>query len=322
MIAKLALDPQAIPHKAWQDGLLRYMNRIWLEDNVQLQQRLVSTFHCSTVVGYSGFPVTFAWLKHLFPWKGMKQFVHDFVVNCVICRQAKADRAKLPGLLQPLPVPIGLWKIISMDFIEAQPSSQSYTCILVVVDTFTKYPNFLPLWHPFTAFTVARVFLDHIYKHHGLPQSIVSDQDKVFLSRLWQEQFHLADVQLHMSLTYHPQYDGQIEKVNECLETFLRCFVHACTNRWSKWLSFAQFWYNSSTHFATGLSPFEALYGCQPRQLGIIDQPIISSSQLADWLQQRLLMSDLLKQHLERAKLRMKRKAGKGRSECEFAVGE
>jgi hypothetical protein len=67
MIAKLALDPQAIPHKAWQDGLLRYMNRIWHEDNVQLQQRLVSAFHCSIVVGYSGFPVTFVWLKHLFP---------------------------------------------------------------------------------------------------------------------------------------------------------------------------------------------------------------------------------------------------------------
>jgi hypothetical protein len=209
-----------------------------------------------------------------------------------------------------------------MDFIETLPSSHSYTCILVVVDLFSKYANFLPLKHPFTALTVARLFHDQVYKHHGLPHSIVSDYDKVFLSNLWKELFRIADVQLRMSSAYHPQSDGQTERVNQCLETFLRCFVHACPHQWSKWLSVAQFWYNSSPHSATGRSPFEVLYGCRPRQFGISDSAVIASTDLSIWLQDRQVMSDLVKQHLERAKLRMKRQADKGRSEREFASGD
>jgi transposase InsO family protein len=95
-----------------------------------------------------------------------------------------------------------------MDFIEALPRSQLYTCILVIVDLFTKYANFLPLKHPYTTLSVARLFHDQVYKHHGLPQSIVSDRDRVFLSHLWKELFRLADVQLQMSTAYHPQSDG------------------------------------------------------------------------------------------------------------------
>lgn len=322
MIAKLAIDGSAVPHFSWHNGILRYKNRIWVGQSPALQQRLLSVFHESAVGGHSGIPVTYARLKQLFAWKGMKHTVQEFVRHCVICQQAKADRARLPGLLQPLPVPTGLWQIISMDFIEALPQSQSYTCILVIVDTFTKYANFLPLKHPFTALSVARLFHDQIYKHHGLPQSIISDRDKIFLSLLWQELFRLADVQLRMSSAYHPQSDGQTERVNQCLETFLRCFVHACPHQWSQWLSVAQFWYNSSPHSATGRSPFELLYGCQPRQFGISPDAVISSTDLDVWLQERHLMSELVRQHLERAKLRMKRQADKRRSEREFAVGD
>lgn len=322
LITKLAVDSAAVPHYSWKDGILRYKNRIWVGADSDLQQKLLAAFHCSAVGGHSGMPVTYARLKQLFAWKGMKRAVQQFVSLCTVCQQAKADRAKLPGLLQPLPIPTALWQIISMDFIEALPRSQNYTCILVVVDTFTKYANFLPLRHPFTALSVAKVFHDHIYKHHGLPQSIVSDRDKIFLSHLWQELFRLTDVHLRMSSAYHPQSDGQTERVNQCLETFLRCFVHACPSQWSQWLSVAQFWYNSSPHSSTGISPFEALYGTRPRHFGITDSTVVSSSDLASWLSSRHLMSELVRQHLERAKLRMKRQADKGRSERTFVVGD
>lgn len=304
IISKLAVDPSAVPHLSWQDGLLRHKNRIWVGPSVDLQTRLIAAFHSSAIGGHSGILVTYARVKQLFAWKGLKQAVTDYVSSCVICQKAKADRSRLPGLLQPFAVPTGLWQIIFMDFIEALPHSQSFTCILVVVDTFTKYANFLTL------------------KHHGLPQSIVSDRDKVFLSHLRQELFRLADVQLRMISAYHPQSDGQSERVNQCLETFLRCFVHACPNQWSSWLPVAQFWYNSSPHSATGRSPFEILYGCHPRQFGIAPGIHISSTDLATWLNQHQLMSDLVKQHLERAKLRMKRQADKGHSERTFAVGD
>jgi len=132
---------------------------------------------------------------------------------------------------------------------------------MVVVDRFSKFSHFIALKHPFTALGVAKIFMQQVYRLHGLPSSIISDHDKIFLSTLWQELFKLADVQLKMSSAYHPQTDGQTERVNQCMETFLRCFVHAALVKWFEWLHLAEFWYNSSRHSALDRSPFEALYG-------------------------------------------------------------
>ncbi len=137
-----------------------------------------------------------------------------------------------------------------MDFGEGLPCSASYNCIFVVVDKFTKFAHFLPLRHPFTSMTVAQLFMNTIQCIHGLPQAIVSDRDRVFTSNLWKELFLRAGTQLRMSSSYHPQSDGQKERVNQCLEMFLHCFVHACPARWSQWLALAQFWYNTSFHSA------------------------------------------------------------------------
>jgi len=139
-----------------------------------------------------------------------------------------------------------------MDFVEDLPKSGGNDCVLVVVDLFSKYAHFLPLKHPFTTISVAKLFHHQVYRLHGLPASIVSDRDRVFTSKLWRELFCLADVQLSMSSAYHPQSDGQTERVNQCLETFLRCFIHACPSSWSQWISLTEFWYNTSEHSATG----------------------------------------------------------------------
>ena len=106
------------------------------------------------------------------------------------------------------------WQSISMDFVEGLPALGGKNCILVVVDRFSKYGHFIPLAHPFSALTVAKLFLTHVYRLHGLPTSIVTNQDRVFTSQLWQELFHLARVTLKMSYAYHPQTDGQTKRVN------------------------------------------------------------------------------------------------------------
>jgi len=133
--------------------------------------------------------VTYRRLKQLFAWTGMKSAVQSFVAACVVCQQAKPDRTKLPGLLQPLPVPDSAWSVISMDLIEGLPSSKGSNFILVIVDLFSKYAHFLPLKHPFTARSVAQSFLSQVYKLHGMPQAIVSNRDKVFTSHFWRELF-------------------------------------------------------------------------------------------------------------------------------------
>jgi transposase InsO family protein len=95
--------------------------------------------------------------------------------------------------------------------------SNGYSVILVVVDIFTKYANFYPLKHPFTANSIAVVFLDNVMKLHGIPKTIESDRDKVFKSAFWKALFSALKVKLQMSSAYHPQTDGQTERVNQCL---------------------------------------------------------------------------------------------------------
>jgi hypothetical protein len=159
----------------------------------------------------------------------MKSTVHNFVQSCQVCLQAKPDKAAYPGKLQPLPVPKTAWETISMDFIDGLPLSINANCNLVIVDKFTKYGHFIPLTHPYTARTVAQCFLANVYLLHGLPSAIISDHDPVFTSNFWKQLFKLTGTELHLSSAYHPQIDGQMERVNQCLEIPL--LLHQCVSQ-------------------------------------------------------------------------------------------
>jgi hypothetical protein len=252
----------------------------------------------------------------------MKSAMKTFVQSCSICQQAKPERLRYPGLLQPLPVPETAWEMVSLDFVEGLPKSGQFNCILVVVDKFSKLAHFVPLRHLFTAVVVAKAYMDNVYKLHGMPSSLISDRDQIFLSNFWRELFGLAGVALRMSSAYHPQTDGQTERANQCMETFLRCFVHAVPTRWSSWLSLAEFWYNTTEHSALVRSPFQVLYGHSPRHFGIDSASVLVNPNVSSWLQEREVMQSLVKQHLHRAQDRMKRQADKGRSERQFKVGD
>jgi transposase InsO family protein len=321
LITALAINPESSPQYSLHDGLIKYKGRIWIGHNPELQLKLLQEMHSSPMGGHSGFPVTYRKLKRLFAWLGMKKMAKDFVHQCQICLQAKPDRNRYPGLLQPLPVPEGAWQIISMDFIEGLPRSFRYDCILVIVDKFSKYAHFLPLSHPYTAIDVAKLFMVNVYKLHGLPQTIISDRDRVFTSQLWEQLFKGAGTQLHMSTAYHPQSDGQTERVNQCLEIYLKSFVHATPTKWFSWLHLAEFWYKTSYHSSLSSSPFDVLYGHPPRHFGISSADC-AIPDLAVWLKERNLMQALIKQHLNRAQQKMKHMADKKRSFRSFAVGD
>jgi hypothetical protein len=321
LLASLTISsPQG--HFSLHNGVIRYKSRIWVASAPSLQTKIIQAFHSSAIGGHSGFLVTYMKIKKLFAWPAMKQMVHQAVTECLICQQAKCERVKYPGLLQPLPVPAHAWQVVSIDFIEGLPKSKGCDCIFVVVDKFSKYAHFIPLAHPFTALQVAKVYMDQVFKLHGLPSAIISDRDKIFTSTLWKELFRLTGTALQMSTAYHPQTDGQTERVNQCLEGYLRCAVHACPVKWKDWLSLAEYWYNTSYHSSLGKTPFEVLYAHEPRHFGIDPTLDCAVPDLDTWLQDRKLMEQLLQQHLIRVQQRQKHQADKNRTERQFQVGQ
>lgn len=123
-----------------------------------------------------------------------------------------------------------------------------------------KHTHFTSLSYPYITMAMAQVFLDQIYRLYGLPKSITSDRDPIFVSKLWKELFNLQGVKLQNSTTYHPQMDGQIEVVNRCLEKHLRCMTRERPWEWMKWLSLAEWWYNTNYHSFIKATPYEIVY--------------------------------------------------------------
>lgn len=248
--------------------------------------------------------------------------VQAYIRNCSTCQQNKYDLSTKPGLLQPLPIPASVWESISLDFIEGFPPSHGKSCILIVVDRLSKNAHFIALSHPYTALNVAQAYLDNIFKLHGMHKDVVSDRDPTFLSEVWKEIFRVHGVGLKRSTAYHPQTDGQTEVTNKTLETYLRCMTAETPRSWSKWLSLAEWWYNTTYHTAIHSTPYEIIYG-QPPPLHLPYLPGESSSTVVDRsLQKREEVITMLKFHLLRAQNRMKQYADARRSPREFKIGD
>ena len=171
ILQRLALDATAVSNFSLDQGILRHKKRIWVGANDALKKQIISAFHDSPQGGHFGFPVTYRRLNSLFSWPAMKGMIREYVRTCHTCQQAKPERLPPPGLLQPLPIPSAPWEVATMDFIDGLPPSRHYNCLLVVVDKLTKYAHFLPLRHPYTASTVAELFVGNIYKLHGMSLS-------------------------------------------------------------------------------------------------------------------------------------------------------
>lgn len=319
---RLLDDQDAYPRYSLDHGILLYKGRLVLPKASPLVPALLQEGHASVVGGHSGFLRTYKRLTRDFFWVGMKNDIKEFVEKCLVCQQNKTLTLSPAGLLQPLPIPDKIWDDVTMDFIEGLPKSEGYNSILVVVDRLSKYAHFSLLKHPFTAQTVAAIFVRDVVKLHGFPRSIISDRDKVFLSRFWTELFRLQGTSLHHSTAYHPQTDGQTEVVNRCVETYLRCFSYSKPRRWSTWISWAEYWYNTTFHSSTNTTPFRAVYERDPPPLirfGSDSTSVLAVDQL---LQERDLILNELKDHLCCAQSKMKASADAHRRAAQFEVGD
>jgi hypothetical protein len=198
----------------------------------------------------------------MFWWKDMKKDIAGHVARCDICNRVKAEHQRPAGLLKPLDVPVWKWECISMDFIMGLPrSSKGHDSIWVIVDRLTKVAHFVPIKVDYRVEKLIDLYIEHILRHHGAPVSIVSDRGTQWTSRFWQSLHKSIGTHLDYSTAYHPQTDGQIERVNQILEDMLQACVLNYGTDWEKSLPHAEFSYNNSYQASLQMSPFEALYG-------------------------------------------------------------
>ncbi|MBW0580999.1 hypothetical protein O181_120714 [Austropuccinia psidii MF-1] len=151
-----------------------------------------------------------------------------------------------------------------MDFITQLPLSNKFYLILVVVDRFSKIAIFIPAYEKITALELAQIFIIHVFFKHGLPVSIVSDGGSLFVSSFWTNLCQKLKISRDLSTAYHPETDGQTERVNQILEQYLQMYVSYHQDDWHTWLPLAEFPYNIEEHLLTKQSPFFTIYGRNP----------------------------------------------------------
>ncbi|KAF1315473.1 Pol protein, partial [Globisporangium splendens] len=252
------------------NGLLYYAvedgdtARVVVPNDEGLRHRLLYEYHDSPSGGHLGREKTFLSLSRDYYWPHMYKWVRKYVRTCETCQRVKPS-GSTQAPLRSLAVPSDSWKSVSMDFIFGLPRDKhGRNGILVFVDRFSKMVHLAPVSDKISAEMTAKVFVDVVFRLHGLPVEIVSDRDTRFTSKFWRALFGLLDTKLSMSTAAHPETDGQTERVNRVLEDVLRSYATSF-KEWSEFLPLAEFALNNSTHVSTGHSPFYVNYGIHPR---------------------------------------------------------
>jgi hypothetical protein len=244
------------------EGVLWFNARIVVPKDHKLRKQIMDEAHLSKFSIHPGSTKMYRDLKQNFWWTRMRREIAMYVSECDICQRVKASHLKTAGILQPLPIPPSKWEDISMDFIVGLPNtSLRHDSIWVIVDRLTKTAHFLPVHTTYNAKRYAEIYLDQIVRLHGIPTTIISDRGAQFVARFWEQLQDALGTKLIRSSAYHPQTDGQTERVNQILEDMLRACVLQYDKHWDKCLSLAEFSYNNSYQTSLKMAPFEALYG-------------------------------------------------------------
>ncbi|KAL0556838.1 hypothetical protein IC582_005355 [Cucumis melo] len=258
----LAEAGQAVEFSISSDGGLLFERRLCVPSDSAVKTELLSEAHSSPFSMHPGSTKMYQDLKRVYWWRNMKREVAEFVSRCLVCQQVKASRQKPAGLLQPLSIPEWKWENVSMDFITGLPRTlRGFTVIWVVVDRLTKSAHFVPGKSTYTASKWAQLYMSEIVRLHGVPVLIVSDRDARFTSKFWKGLQTAMGTRLDFSTAFHPQTDGQTERLNQVLEDMLRACALEFPGSWDSHLHLMEFAYNNSYQATIGMAPFEALYG-------------------------------------------------------------
>jgi len=245
-------DVVCIPRKAFLKGR-------------RLVEVIIDQAH--STIGHFGQFHTSRYIWRYYWWPSMGTDIELFCSSCTSCQVMKESNQKPSGLLHSLPIPNRPWQSIGMHFMGPLPMSKSYDYLLVVIDRLTSQVHLVPTTTRVTTKEVAWLFLTEVVRLHGVPDSIVSDQDTKFTSSFWKELHRLMGTKLLMSTAFHPQTDGATEWANRSIGQVLRALVLNDQKDWAEHCPIVEFTLNSNINSTTGYAPFELNCGYIP-QLG------------------------------------------------------
>jgi hypothetical protein len=291
-----------------RENLVLREGLVYVPDDNEIKLRILQQYHDSTTAGHLGQAKTLELISREYYWPRIRQYVNEYVNSCDTCCRNKTSRQQPHGKLHPLPIPAAPWESVSMDFIVELPESHNHNAVLVCVDRFTKMAHFCPTTTQVTAEETASLYLRHVFKHHGLPTNIVSDRGTQFTSHFASRLYELCDIKSNKSTSFHPQSDGQTERVNQVLEQYLRTFCDYQQDDWFDILPLAEFTYNNAQHSSTQVSPFFANYGFNPRcRLKVLNDQGVPVHPIAEgFIEKQRAIYKRIKENLRHAQAKYK----------------
>nr|CAE04776.3 OSJNBb0115I21.3 [Oryza sativa Japonica Group] len=306
-----------------EQGTVWLGERICVPDNKDLKDAVLKEAHDTLYSIHPGSTKMYQDLKERFWWASMKREIAEYVAVCDVCQRVKAEHQKPAGLLQPLKIPEWKWEEIGMDFITGLPrTSSGHDSIWVIVDRLTKVAHFIPVKTTYSGSRLAELYMARIVCLHGVPKKIVSDRGSQFTSNFWKKLQEEMGSKLNFSTAYHPQTDGQTERVNQILEDMLRACALDFGGSWDKNLPYAEFSYNNSYQASLQMAPYEALYGRKCRTPLLWDQTGERQVFGTDILREAEEKVKVIQERLRVAQSRHKSYADNRRRDLSFEEGD
>jgi len=246
----------------YENGLILHKGLVYIPKNDNLKRRVVQQFH-DNIMGHPGEWKTLELITREYWWPGITEFVKEYIKGCATCQTTKIrPPVKVP--LKPNEVPNGVWETITMDFIVGLPELQGYDSILTVVDRHSKAIILSPCKATITAEQTSQLLMNNVWKCMGFPLTIISDRGPQFAAQVTQELWRKLGIKQKLSTAFHPQTDGESERVNQEIEQYLRICGNFQQDDWAALLPIIEFVHNVRPHRSMHKSPFEVWYGFQP----------------------------------------------------------
>ena len=244
--------------------------KVYILKKEELRTEIIQLHHDVPAVGHGERWKTVELVMRNYWWLGVTRDVGRYVEGCDLCQRMKNRMEELAGKLKLSEVPEKLWLHLMVDFIMKLPAVAGKDAILVVCNWLSKMTHFIATIERTLVEGLARLFWDNRWKLYRLPESVVSDRGLQFVVELTKELNRMLGIEMRLSTVFHPQMNGQTERMNQELEQYLRLFMEHRQRDWPEWLASAEFAINNKAHTATKMSPFMANYGRELRMGGDI----------------------------------------------------